>query len=91
MPGRPTITEVTPGDGKVTVAFNAPSVDGGRAITHYVARLEPEGQEKTATDSPFVFEGLTNGTPYTVSLAAVNSQGQSAYSTTTEPCTPGEL
>lgn len=77
-PDAPSITAITPGNGQLTVAFTAPSSNGGAAITNY--QYSVDGSNYTAvspaqTTSPIVITGLTNGTSYPVTLKAVNSAG----------------
>jgi len=92
-PPAPTITSITPGDGQLTVAFTAPSSDGGDTVTNYEYSIDqvtyiPLAPESTS--SPFVISGLTNGTEYTITLRAINSVGSSSSSTgvTATPVAP---
>jgi hypothetical protein len=83
-PTAPTITGITPGDTTLSVAFTAPSSDGGAAITNYKYSTD-DGSTWTAvspaaTTSPILISGLTNGTPYQVKILAVNSVGDGAPS-----------
>ena len=83
-PGAPAITGTTAGDGQVSVAFTAPSSDGGATITNYEVSTNG-GSTFTAlspasTTSPIVITGLTNGQQYTIQLKAVNSAGAGAAS-----------
>jgi hypothetical protein len=78
-PSAPSITSITPGNNKLTVAFTAPSSDGGVAITNYKYSING-GSSYTAlspasTSNPFEITGLTNGTTYSVVILAVNSVG----------------
>ena len=77
----PTNLATTPGDGKVSVAFTAPTDTGGSAITDYEYQLDG-GDWTTAitTSSPVVITGLKNGTSYSIKLRAVNSAGNGAES-----------
>ncbi len=82
-PGAPSITGITPGNGQLSVAFTAPSSNGGATITNY--QYSVDGSTYTAvspaqTTSPIVITGLTNGTSYPVTLKAVNSAGAGAAS-----------
>ena len=80
-PSAPTALVATPGDGKITVAFTAPTDTGGNAITDYEYQLNG-GTWTTAstTSSPVIITGLTNGTSYSIKLRAVNSAGNGAES-----------
>src|SRR5690625_2740748 len=88
VPGLPTITEVTAGDGEITVHFEAPEDDGGSPITHYEYRLNADAADPVVDiglNSPFTIregendgEGayqIINGEEYTVRLRAVNAAG----------------
>ena len=77
----PTNLATTPGDGKVSVAFTAPTDTGGSAITDYEYQLDG-GDWTTAitTSSPVVITGLKNGTSYSIKLRAVNIEGVGAES-----------
>ncbi|MDA9912763.1 fibronectin type III domain-containing protein [Planktomarina temperata] len=81
-PSAPTALVATPGDAQVSVAFTAPTSNGGAAITDYQYELDDSGtwtSASTAT-SPVVITGLTNGTAYSIKLRAVNSAGNGAES-----------
>jgi len=83
-PGAPAITGITVGDGQVSVAFTAPSSDGGAAITNYEVSTDGgstfNALSPASTTSPIVVSGLTNGQTYTIQLKAVNSVGPGAAS-----------
>ena len=78
-PGAPTISAITPENGKLSVDFSAPSSNGGALISNYEFSTDngsswtPRSPSSTAT--PIEIPGLTNGTSYTVSIRAVNSEG----------------
>ena len=85
-PPAPTNLIATAGDGQVSIAFTAPSDEGGPAISDYEYRsktvADPYGgwtSASTAT-SPVVITGLTNGSDYSIQLRAVNSEGNGAES-----------
>ncbi|WP_333600902.1 beta strand repeat-containing protein, partial [Flavobacterium sp.] len=82
----PVITGITNGNGQLSVAFTAPSSNGGAAITDYKYSVNG-GSTFTAsgsTGSPIIITGLTNGTTYDVQLLAVNAAGDGAASTTVQ-------
>ena len=81
-PDAPTIGTATAGSGEVSVAFTAPAGVGGSPISSYRVLANPGGIGATTSSSPVTISGLTNGTTYTFSLAAVNSYGFSPYSGT---------
>lgn len=81
-PDAPTIGTATAGSGEVSVAFTAPANVGGKPISSYAMRVTPGGFSGTGSASPITVSGLTNGTAYTFSVAALNSYGPSPYSGT---------
>lgn len=81
VPGAPTGITVTPGNGQATFAFTAPP-DGGKPIVTYRATCNPGGKIGMAPTSPVTVSGLSNGTPYTCSIAAANVTGAGPASAT---------
>ena len=90
VPGAPTIGTATGGNAQATVAFTAPSDDGGSAITGYTATSNPGSITGTNTVSPITVTGLTNGTAYTFTVTATNAIGTSAPSAASNSVTPAE-
>ena len=78
VPGAPAITSVTPGDGQATIGFNPPTNDGGATVTNYVATCG--SATAGGPTSPIIVSGLSNGTTYSCTVAAVNSAGTGAQS-----------
>jgi hypothetical protein len=83
-PGVPQQVAATRGDGQATLTWAPPEDDGGSAVLDYrvwvgdaVEPLEVDGTETVVT-------GLTNGTTYSVTVAAANAVGVGAAS---EPVT----
>ena len=81
--GAPTITGITPGNGSASVAFTAPSSNGGAPITNY--KYSTNGTTYTALSpisitSPLTIPGLTNGTAVNITIRAVNSAGDGTVS-----------
>lgn len=76
-PGPPTGLASTPGNGQVSIAFNAPNSDGGSPINgfHAVCALAGVSFNSTGSSSPLVVKGLTNGSTYACTVAATNSAG----------------
>ena len=92
VPGAPTIGAATVTGTQASIAFTAPSSNGGSAITAYTASCVT-GTGATATTvnsdsaiqtvaSPVVVSGLVAGSSYTCTVKAVNSVGSSAASGT---------
>jgi len=75
-PGAPTSVSATSGNQSATVSFTAPVFTGIPAgITGYLATSSPGGFTATGSSSPLTVTGLTNGTPYTISVQATNTIG----------------
>ncbi len=77
VPGAPTGLVATAGNAAVSLAFVAPSSNGGAAITSYTASCAGGGATLSGagTGSPVVVSGLANGTAYTCTIAATNAKG----------------
>jgi len=70
---------VQPGNGRVSVAWAAPTSNGGSAITRYEVSSNNGTSWVTASSATsHTFTGLTNGTNYTFRVRAVNRVGASA-------------
>jgi predicted phage tail protein len=83
-PDAPTGLSAVPGNGQVTLTWTTPVSDGGTAVTGYRVSISPQGGPETSTDIPITtsdtLTGLTNGTTYNFTVAAVNAAGLSAPS-----------
>src|ERR1035437_2449339 len=86
--GAPTNVSATSGNAQATVAFTAPASDGGSAITGYTVTSSPGGFTGTGSASPIIVIGLTNGTAYTFTVIATNSNGNSSPSTASDSVIP---
>ena len=76
VPAAPTSLTARPGYGSAEISFTAGS-DGGASITKYQYSTD-DGEtwaDASGTSSPVTIGGLTNGTPYSITLRAVNSAG----------------
>ena len=76
-PSAPDITNITTGNGYITVAFTAPTDNGVATITDYKYSTNG-GRTYTSAGtitSPISIIGLKKGTHYQVMLRAVNSAG----------------
>ncbi len=82
VPGQPRNLSATPGDGRLTLTWDAPANDGGAAITGYRLRYKRDGattylnfKRLGADVRSHTITGLTNRKDYTVQVWAVNSAG----------------
>ena len=86
LPTAPRNLTVTPANGRITLSFDVPADAGGAAITDYVVQQSTAGGAWTtiadgvSSVTSVEVAGLTNGTVYAFRVAAVNSAGQSPYS-----------
>ena len=83
-PSAPTGLVAIAGDDTASVSFTPPASDGGGTITNYQYSLDG-GVTWTAlspddSTSPVTIPNLVNGTPYAISLRAVNATGAGAAS-----------
>ena len=94
--GAPTITSVTsPSSGSVTVAYSAPSFNGGRSITDYVVEYSSNSgsswtafSDGTSTATSITVTGLTNGTSYIFRVYAVTVAGNGTVSANSSAVVP---
>ena len=89
--GAPTNVVATPGNAQVTVTFLAPLSDGGSAITGYTVTSNPGSFIGTGSASPITVTGLTNGTAYTFTVIATNSNGNSSPSIASNSVIPSTV
>jgi hypothetical protein len=76
VPGAPASVTSNPSNGSVSIAFTAPSSNGGSAVTSYQYSTN-DSTFVTAATNPFTVSG-TNGTAITVYVRAVNVAGAGA-------------
>lgn len=92
-PGAPRDVAASPGSGAASVTWSRPRSDGGSPVTGYVATASPGGQNCSvgAGLSQCSIAGLTDGTTYTVTVAAFNLAGTGPASSSSNPVTPVAL
>jgi hypothetical protein len=88
LPGAPTAASAIAGNGQATISFTAPASNGGAAIIAYTATSNPGGISLSASASPIVLTGLTNGQAYTFTVTATNIVGTGPASAPTTAVTP---
>ena len=84
-PPEPTSLEVTPGDGELTLAWDAPASDGDSDVEGYIVQWKSAyhdwatRQSRAVLDSPtsltYTISGLGNGVEYDVRVRAYNHIG----------------
>ena len=89
VPQAPTINSVTGNNAVASIAFTA-GATGGSEITGYTITSSPSSTttNQSASSSPYTFTGLTNGTAYTFTMTATNTNGTSAASSASSSVTP---
>jgi len=97
VPEPPTALVATPGETTTSIAFTA-GYSGGSAITDYEYKVGAGAwTSAVTTSSPVTVTGLTKGTAYSVTLRAVNAEGNGwaseavAFTTDSEPAAPTNL
>jgi uncharacterized protein (TIGR02145 family) len=91
VPGRPVIGTATITAATASVAFTAPTNDGGSPITGYTVVSNPGAIVATGTASPISVPGLTPGVAYTFTVMATNTAGSSLVSTASNAVTAAGL
>ena len=93
VPNQPTVLSVSGQSAGVTVAFATPGFAGGSPILGYEVRATPTGggaavSTSNCPSSPCAIEGLTNGTEYEITVAAINVVGTGLASAASPAVTP---
>jgi SpoIID/LytB domain protein len=82
-PSAPTTVTVDRGDGRINVTWQPPASDGGRPVLSYIVTwTAPDGTTGSieTVGTSHTFDALTNGTTYTITVAAANEAGTSPSS-----------
>ena len=90
VPGAPTKVSATAGNASATLTWTAPSSDGGAAITGYVIKPSRGPAVSVGDVTSDTVTGLTNGTAYSFTVAAVNSVGTGPSSAASNSVTPAK-
>ena len=88
-PGAPTgVTATSNANTQSVVAWTAPLSNGGAPVTSYTVTSSPGGLTCSTGGTTCTVTGLTNGTPYTFTVQAINASGTGSASTASAPATP---
>jgi hypothetical protein len=83
-PNAPTSLSGTSGNSSAIISFIPPIINGGATVTNYQYSVDGGSSfsafSPATTASPVTITGLTNATPYTIQLKAVNAAGTSPAS-----------
>jgi hypothetical protein len=98
VPSEPTSVSAStpvPSDGTVSLSWNAPSFNGGSAITDYVIQYSTNGggswtsiSDPVSASTSATVSGFGNGTTYVFRVAAVNVAGTGPFSLASNSVTP---
>ena len=93
LPGPPTNVTAVAGDGQATVQWTPSTVENGSPILGYRVRSNPDGKYCVAgagrsAMTTCTVDDLTNGTAYTFTVRALNSEGLGEPSVPSAPVTP---
>jgi hypothetical protein len=84
-PGTPTLLSVTGGNASATLVWMAPASEGGTPITGYSVQANSSSvagcTSLSASATSCQATGLTNGSTYAFTVAAINVRGTGSYST----------
>ena len=89
--GAPTIGTATASDTSATLTWTAPLSDGGLAISGYVITPSSGSPITVGNVTTYAVTGLTNGTAYTFTVAAINTAGNSVPSASSNSVMPAAL
>jgi len=95
-PNAPSSLAATAGNAQLALSWTAPSAPGTYAITSYIVEYTPSGGSAQTvstggTSTSYTLTGLTNGTAYTVRVAAVSSSGPGTYTSASSSVTPSAM
>jgi len=88
FPGPPKNVVCTPSKTSVSVAFDAPTYNGGDVVTSYSVKAIGTAFTATGASSPLVISGLAQGVEYFFIVTATNSIGTGSGSVVSDPIIP---
>jgi hypothetical protein len=92
-PDPPANFTATPGDRQMSLSWNTPTNTGGSPLSHYSITVKYSfgwtyASYPYVAAPPFIVPNLSNGTPYKISILAVNQAFRTSYSSTINSATP---
>lgn len=87
-PSAPRNVIATAGNSSVVIRYLPPPSSGGYAVNHYLIDVRPGNQFYTCPLRNCSINGLTDGTSYFFTVAAVNKIGRGLYSSPSNRVTP---
>jgi titin len=96
VPDAPTIGTASGGNAQAALTWTAPAFNGnstvtGYVVTPYIASVAQTPVTFNSTATVQTITGLTNGTTYTFTVAAINAVGTGAQSTESNAVTPATV
>jgi PKD domain/Fibronectin type III domain len=93
VPGAPTTVHATAGDSQASLTWTAPASTGGApiigySVTPFIGLIAQGARLTGSTGNSFTAIGLSNGTTYTFTVAAINAAGTGAASAPSNAVTP---
>jgi hypothetical protein len=87
VPNAPTAIVATAGTGSASIAFTAPTDNGGAEILYYTVTSSLSGYTNIGTSTPIIISGL-DALAYTFTMRAVNEAGLGTLSSASNSVTP---
>ncbi len=91
VPSAPTGVVAVPGNAQASISWTPSASTGGSSIQGYTVTASPGGRTCSTVGTSCTVTSLTNGTPHTFTVVAVNAAGSSAPSAPSSAVTPAAL